>query len=292
MNKINSGLISLLTILFSQPLFANTANLTEWGTVANVVHSTCIGDTCTLLDVFITGITPEIAAGSNNAVSAATGLVSIPQGTAQSSGEITGGLGTPILKAQASSATDSWIGAGAFAIQGYQYTGINTQIISMAVLFDGTITNPDADTATGFGVGMYLFSPGQIDFSTLLNDPYSILGGLALFADVALLPTTQIYELEVTNSGIVNATGHLSIELNPGDQFYLAGGILAAAGGQGAIADAFSTLTVDIDPEFETLLDAASISAVPVPAAIWLFCTALFGLAGLKNFRRELHLSH
>lgn len=269
----------------SPQLLATPVSLAEWGTLATVVSGSCPDNNCSNESVLYSaeGITVESTANGHNQVTSETGPVLIDQGTAQSSSEITGGLATPILKVKASSNADSWIGAGAYAIQGYEYTGLLADTVSFDINFDGMITNPDDDSSTGFGVGMYLFSPQQID-SSLLSDPSTVLGALAMYALLNELDAGQIFELNVIAGGVVNASGQISIGLNPGDQFYLAGGVLAAAGGSGAVADAYSTLSVEVDPEFDSrLLNPAGQAAVPEPAGTWLLMLALIGLTSVKR---------
>lgn len=226
----------------------------------------------------------ELSVGGVNELTAATGVVSVAQGDAQALATVTGGsLATPILKTQTSATADSWLGAAAFAIQGYEYTGLSAGLVSLNITFEGDITNPDSDLATGFGVGMYLFTAEQIGFADLLaTNPYAVLGALALTAD-ASLPEDQIFQRTLTVDGAVNETKQLSIDLNPGEQFYLAGGVLAAAGGAGAIADAYSTLTVVFDSQAINSLDVASGSAVPELPIVMMFISALLGWGSLKN---------
>jgi hypothetical protein len=225
----------------------------------------------------------ELSVGGINELSAATGAVNVIQGDAQALATVTGGsLATPILKTQASATANSWLGAGAFAIQGYEYTGLSASTVLLNISFDGAITNPDSDLATGFGVGMYLFTAGQIGFANLATNPYTVLATLALTAN-ASLPVAQIYQLNITADGAVNETGQLSIDLNPGEQFYLAGGVLAAAGGAGAIASAYNTLTVNFDPQVVGSLNVASSSAVPELPIVMMFISALLGWRTLKK---------
>lgn len=57
-----------------------------------------------------------------------------------------------------------------------------------------------------------------------------------------------------------------------------------SAGSFRGFADAFSTLTMGFeDDEFITAVNTPSMSVVPVPAAVWLFGTALLGLAGFTR---------
>ncbi len=89
-------LVLIAGVSLSQQLLASPVTLTEWGTIATVVSGSCSGDTCSADDVLNdpAGITVESTVNGPNHVSSATGPVSIAQGTAQSSSEITGGLAT------------------------------------------------------------------------------------------------------------------------------------------------------------------------------------------------------
>ncbi|NOQ15940.1 MAG: hypothetical protein GQ581_02675, partial [Methyloprofundus sp.] len=284
MKKLILGSILCASFLSSTTLFASATTLTEWGTSASIISGGCSGDSCSPLGVFLAGMNQELTVGGINELTAAIGVINLPQGNAQALATVTGGsLATPILKAQANATAGSWLGAGAFAIQGYEYTGLSADTVLLNITFDGDITNPDADLATGFGVGMYLFTATQIGFADLLaTNPYAVLGALALTAGNSL-PVEQIYQLNITADGAVNEIGQLSIDLSSGDQFYLAGGVLAAAGGAGAVADAFSTLTVNFDPQAISSLDVASGSAVPELPIVMMFISALLGWGSLKK---------
>lgn len=289
-------LVLSIGVLFAPQLWASTVSLTEWGTMANIVSGVCAENSCTPEDVVFGELNSEAVDNGFNQTSAATGEVSSTQGgMAQSSAEITGGLDTPILKAKASSADGEWLGVGAFAIQGYEYSGIG-ETLTFDINFDGKITNPNDNTATGFAVGMYFFSPSQLGLDLLIADPLlgfdllttspeATLGNLALNALLAELASEQVYEMERTLAGDVNEAGQISLTLENGDLFYLAGGVLASAGGEGAIADAFSTLTVKLaNPEsFAGELNATGTAVVPLPAAAWFFISGLIAVFSIKK---------
>jgi len=272
-------------VFLSPQVLASTASLTEWGTIASVASGYCLNNTCTPSDVLTTGITVAPISNGYNLVSSATGSVSIAQGTAQSSSEITGELATPILKVKASSTTGSWIAAGAYAIQGYEYTGAGEKL-SFDINFDGILTNPDNDTATGFAGGMYLFSARQMLLApSFFSDPSLFSTVLALGS--SSLEKNQMYKFEVHSgdvlTGAVNESGQINIDLIDGDQFYLVSAVLASAGGINAIADAYSTFTAAVDSDFVGQLDPVGVAAVPVPAAVWFFMSGLIGLIGIKR---------
>lgn len=293
----NKKVLLLTAGVFLSPQLLASPVLTEWGTIATVVSGVCSGDTCTPDDVLgdPAGITVESTVNGPNQVSSATGPVSITQGTAQSSSEITGGLATPTLKVKASSTADSWIAAGAYAIQGYEYTGIG-DTVSFDINFDGMLTNPDSDTATGFAGGMYLLSAEQMlaaqePLALLLGPDFSIFSDSSIFLAALELGTSflgsdQMYEFEVHEgdaTGAVDVSGLISIDLMDGDQFYLMSSVLASAGGSGASADAYSTFTAAVNPGFNGQLDPVGVAAVPEPTTIWLVMSGLIGLIGVKR---------
>ncbi len=278
-------LVFTVTAFFSPQLLASTATLTEWGTIASIASGSCSNDSCTPSDVLASGITLDPIQNGYNQVSSVTGPVSIAQGTAQSSSEITGALATPILKVKASSTSGSWIAAGAYAIQGYEYTGVGENI-AFNINFDGNLANPDNDTATGFAGGMYLYTAQQmLNAPSFFSDPalFSSILSLSSFA----LANNQIYEFEVHSgdaaTGAVNESGQINIDLINGDQFYLVSAVLASAGGNGAIADAYSTFTAEVDSNFSGQIEPVGVSSIPVPATVWFFVSGLIGLIAIKR---------
>jgi hypothetical protein len=73
----------------------------------------------------------------------------------------------------------------------------------------------------------------------------------------------------------------LSINLNPGDEFYLMAGLAASATGPNRSADAFGTLTMNFDSNVANHLVAAGVAAVPEPEvyAMLLCGLSMIGLA-------------
>jgi len=89
--------------------------------------------------------------------------------------------------------------------------------------------------------------------------------------------------LEYTSDGEVSDQGALSIDVNTGDQFYLAMGLMAGAGGIESMAESLSTLEASFvgAPSL-----APSINAVPLPPAFFLFGSALLGMVGIARRKK------
>lgn len=258
------------------------ATLSEWGAVASRTSSTCASDFCGadtdggfLLDLSVDAISGgagEASAGT------ATGTWPAP-GSAQADGVVAGGLAVPLLTAGATSTADAWLAAQALVIQGYGYTGTVAETIELDWQLTGNVTNPDDDAVTGLSVFVGFFSVGDLGFPDVGSSPmdaFNLLAGLAL-AD----PENNF--LEFTTPGDVVHGSTLSIDVNDGDQFYLAMGLMAAAGGAGAQAESLSTLTAAFR---DTPALTPAIAAVPLPAPAWLFAPAVLGLGALARRRR------
>ena len=96
-------------------------------------------------------------------------------------------------------------------------------------------------------------------------------------------------------SSINSGVGSLSFDVMPGDEFLIWASLDVEAVGAGAIADARNTLTMDFFDATGKVIDDSSIliaeamadvGVVPLPAAVWLFGTALLGLVGFAKRRK------
>ena len=106
-----------------------------------------------------------------------------------------------------------------------------------------------------------------------------------LLFQIAFLPVIDSFSWENLTTETVNRSttttdlvDQLDITLDNGDEFYLLAGLTASADGTGAFADAFSTLEMSFN---STNLTPA---AVPLPAGIWLFVSALAGLIAKNKY--------
>ncbi len=163
--------------------------------------------------------------------------------------------------------------AEAFAIQGFTYDGIDPFSFTLNYNLHGSVSaNPTgslsnnqlrADVAILIGSDLEYYA----DFGTLV---YEIAFGLENVGTDSLF---------ITSGSDVNTSGSMTFDLNPGDDFY----IVTSMGARSVdgFADGWGTFTMTFDDD--TGLTAATVSAVPVPAAVWLFASGLIGLAGIAR---------
>ena len=168
-------------------------------------------------------------------------------------------------------------------VQGYNYTGTDPYEVQLNWAVDGRVVNPDNDPLTGLSVFVGLFIPKPPTSSFLLpnvSNPvgafYGLLAGL-----LTPFPIDSIKTYSAT--GTVSDQDTLYFNVLDGDEFYLIMGLMAAAGGTGAIAESLSTLTASFggDP-----LLTPAMSSVPIPPAVWLFGSSLIGLVGFASRKR------
>jgi hypothetical protein len=116
--------------------------------------------------------------------------------------------------------------------------------------------------------------PDAVTFPTV---PAAKLGELV---NSVLTSTTVVDSWEPVDSnadGLVAESGILTINVNPGDEFYLMAVLAASAAGSARSADAFSTLTSFDNPAG---LTPAGVAAVPEPETYAMMLLASDSWAG------------
>ncbi len=278
MNLKRLALTIYLAGLGPQAAYAITALPPEWGTLATISTSPC-PDICSPDDIFLLGsLTVDPVDGGENQGSATVSTGVLPAaGSAFASAMVDGSLAVPILKTGAASSAGQWIAGQALGIQGYQFTGQSADTLTLSYSLSGTIANPDNDTATGLVAIVSLFAVDALTFPTLdTTNPLALMG--SLIAQGILAEDSDAYE--ITTTGNVSVPGSVSINLNPGDQFYVMMALMAGAGGTNASALSLNTLSASFEPGAEALLLPSN--PVPLPAAIWLLAPAL-GILGARS---------
>jgi len=179
----------------------------------------------------------------------------------------------PTLRVETNAGDNRGGFAEAFAVQGFTYDGTGPFTFNLDYNFDGSVgANPT----------------GSINRNELRADVAVLIGNdLEFYPDWA----TLVYEfgsnldnvgtdsLFITSGIDVNTSGSISFDLNAGDDFY----VVTSAGARSVDGFADSWNTFSMSFEDDTGLTAASVSAVPVPAAVWLFSSGLIGLIGVAR---------
>jgi len=162
-------------------------------------------------------------------------------------------------------------------VQGYTYSGADT---TMTLNFNlhGSVGNNDSGLGDGL-VGSYASNRLRADIAVIFTSTLDWYPSFAtLVYEVAGGPF--IDQSVFINNGLdQNAVGSLTFDLVDGMDFYVVASMGASA--QNGFADASNTLTMQFVDD--TGLVAASVSAVPVPAAVWLFGSGLIGLVGIAR---------
>ena len=284
-------------------------SLTEWGVTARTDSADCTGGITGDCTSFAT-ITLEDgeSIGGSNDTSATIGSASAGstvnlqgRGAAGAEAVIPGsGFGVPVLRARAESTDgDGWVAGSALAIQGYQFTGADSTPISLDVSLSGTVS-PGASLVTGLEVNIWILNNTDLfSFPAESASVGDIVAGIWInsFQECLCLDdpfiatlTWEMQGAEGNGTGAINRSttttdpdDQLNFTLDNGDEFYLFAALAAGADGVGASALSWSTLTMEFDTP-----DLAAAS-VPVPPAVWLLGSGLFGLIGLRGraIRRE-----
>lgn len=177
--------------------------------------------------------------------------------------------------AQSSGVRSSRVGSQATGMQSYIYSG-GTSSVSMSAAFDGLVSGDAlirgslvvARASNGADV------PLSTDFGTLVFEI------LALDPDLETLGTDQS-TLTADGSDLLN----IDFMVNDGDSIFI-WAALFARGTRGGMADAFSTMTLAFNDPSGFKPQLGAVNPVPVPAAIWLFGTALIGFIGISRRRK------
>jgi len=315
MNRLRMAAFGILALLGTHA--SAQVTLTQWGVSASTAWGDCtLAWPCNVVGQSLWGPPilsepqPLAQPGGLNQTFADTLLVqevhdtfdypyNVDMGTARAQVQLDNtNVSVPVLKAKAlSNSHDGWVSATAFGVQGYKFTGTSPTQISLDASLTGTIVN-DADTTyalpvsdvTGFSVGVWLLVP---DPGTFPTDPAATLGELV---SALTQPVTNVVSewYPASNQFVAfNATGNvdegplalLTINLNPGDEFYLMAGLTASATGIDRSADAFGTLTLNFN---STELLPAGVAAVPEPETYAMMLVGI-GLVGWQLQRKSRH---
>lgn len=261
-----------------------TTTLDQWGTLATISAYDCVTEQCdTDADALSLAATltvdPVDGAVGQLAATVATGTLPDP-GSATGIATVSSGLGIPVLKAGAASASGHWIGGQALAVQAYTYTGAG-ETLSLDWNLTGNVTNPDGDGVTGLVVFAGFFRSDAAFAFPDASDPFT---AYLLLTSLALASPADEFR-EFTAGGAVSETGTIDIAVSANDEFYLVMGLMAGAGGIDAVAESLGTLVGEFHGA--PSLTPAFVAPVPVPPAAWLLASSCGALFAARRRRRE-----
>lgn len=196
-------------------------------------------------------------------------------GDGQATASLSGPSMLPVLGAEGFSGANSRTDASAVGMLGYTYTGQNRTSISLDIRLDGKSGGPPADPGwvnSNVAVVRGNVTYFSTHYATFIYEIVPGTPGLSLMGESSMTLSTD--------GSLDQQSDSIALVLEPGDVFFVWAGV-NAGGIRGGYGDAFSTLSMSFS-------DPAGINtAVPVPAAIWLFGSGLVGLLGINRRRKN-----
>jgi hypothetical protein len=194
-------------------------------------------------------------------------------GNAQARANLSGPNLLPVLGAEGFSGPDSRTASNAVGMLGYTYAGAAATTISLDIVLDGERggTTDPSDAWV------------RSDVAVILGDVNDFTTDFATFIFEVVPGTPGLVELGQNNlsldlgAGQQAKNGSINFILNPGDEFFVWAG-LDAGGIRNGFGDAFNTLSMSFSDD-----TGITTSVVPIPAAVWLFGSALLGLGAVKR---------
>lgn len=179
----------------------------------------------------------------------------------------------PTLGAEAYSGSDSRMQTDATGSNSYVYDGPVPTTITLDVALDGEVGDIGGDFDESV-VSYVVVVKGMLESWTTSSGTILELTPPEDIIDLSVLSLDKVTGEQTLNDSLV-------VSLNPGDQFYVWAG-LTTHGIRGGFGDALNTLTMSFS-------DSTGLTpeVVPIPAAAWLFGSAIVGLLGIAR-RREV----
>lgn len=271
------GFLSIVVIclLTAVPIIAN-AQLEEWGAQADTSTALC--------PTYCTDYEFGPFDGGFQEFSGTSSFTDL-RGSADAEASLTGSLFSPVLRARGGGAGVPQAGgafAEAFAVQGYTYEGEETKTFTLDITLSGTII-PSDPAVSSLNSTVALFETDDFEYNPFFGD--LLENGATLYQQTGGggNASVQFYKNEY---GYFSETQSISVELDPGDSFYLWSKLNASGvghGGLGGTADAYNTLTMAFTDGDGLVADGV---LVPEPVSSTLFIVGGAAL-GFRRWRKR-----
>ena len=228
--------------------------------------------------------------GSNYAYVEGTDITDgSPLGSAQYSyrAEATFNLGalTPVLRAEAFAEdlrpmSDPNISGEAYGLQTYQNISGTTQTYTLNLSLDGDVLKAPGSSYIDAEVDIFTGTDIVANFSSCGGSAAEWMAGFSSYICGSQIGIGFTPYIEIAVDGPQSLTDSVSFDIAAGDTFTIYAELTALT--FGGYADAFSTLGMTFD-DTSSLAALGPMTAVPVPAAVWLFVSGLVGLIGVAR---------
>ncbi len=317
MEKNITGMLAIAGLLLSQSAFSAPV-MDRWGTGVHIVTRSCSDSACATVN-FPNHLQLDDKDEYHSTHSQGyAGVVEFYGAEGYANLEHTGEIALPHLRGMSYAESSRYSFAGAYGLEGFTYHGAD-QTINLNMTLTGTLFNP-ANNPNGASISsnVYLFrdaeafesvvAPGIVNINTLLS-------GIERTSTHLQLPSYEEFQWGGQHPYMMNPDDYplaedsdtLSIDLTEGDTFYLYAYHSVRASGQGGtycpygdcydpdeILNPFARSLNSLELGFTTTsggtitgLTASSVSAVPVPAAVWFMGSALLGLFGFGRRQKS-----
>ena len=196
---------------------------------------------------------------------------------------------TPVLKAEAyaddlSDLSDPYIRGGAYALQTYQNISGTTQTYTLNLNLDGDVLAAPGSSYIDAEVKIYSGINIVSDYSSCDGAADWMAGfGSWICGSSSEMTAGFTPYIEHAADGYQSISDTVSFDIAAGQTFTLYAELEALT--FGGYADAFSTMSMNFD-DTTNLAALGEMSAVPVPAAVWLFGSGLLGLVGVARRKK------